>query len=205
MKRIKAKAIAWIDCDDVLVDFKTQFNRYLNVRYGLDIPPNHEPNDPDYDGKLPMSIDWVLQDLPKEWPARLEAFPGAAEFIKTLKKMGCRIVFLTSIDQSCGPYRIKNLNQHGIEFDEIYFTKGLGKGKVAQALRERYDAKFHFFVDDMAKNIVEFSKETQVDALFTLDIPYNQKILEQYPLIQVFKSIDELYEGVVKCLKGILK
>ena len=194
MKNIKNKIVVpsgmvmWVDADEVLVHFQKLFHEHLRKHYKLKIPKNFVSKEWDYSGVLPKSvtIDDAMMTLPKNWTEIQESHDGAKDFTLALKKLGCRVVVITHVNEELAPGRIQNLLGHGIYFDEIYFTLSHKKIDFAKKLVRRYvdsDGKpvKNLFIDDRAKNIVEFLQEMPnfIHGI-TLDTPYNELEMSQY-------------------------
>lgn len=180
--------VVWVDADEVLVRFQKLFHEHLRKHYKIKIPKNFVSKEWDYSGVLPksISIDDAMMTLPKNWTEIQECHEGAKDFTLELRKLGCRVVIITHVNESLAPGRIQNLLGHGIFFDEIYFTMSHKKIDFAKQLVDRYvdqDGKpvKSLFIDDRAKNIVEFVQELPgfIHGI-TLNTPYNNLEMKQY-------------------------
>lgn len=173
--------VVWVDADEVLVKFQKLFHEHLRNHYKLKIPKNFVSKEWNYSSALPKSItiDDAMATLPQNWTEIQEAHEGAKEFTEALNKLGCRVVIITHVNEDLAPGRVQNLLGHGIYFDEIYFTLRHKKIDFAKKLVRRYvdqDGKpvRSVFIDDRAKNVVEFVQELPnfIHGI-TLDTPYN--------------------------------
>lgn len=194
MKTVKHKIVVnsgivvWVDADEVLVHFQRLFHEHLRKHYKLKIKKNYISTEWDYSPVLPKSItiDDAMNTLPKNWTEVQEIHEGAREFMLALHEMGCRVVIITHVNEALAPGRIQNLINHGIYFDEIYFTLQHKKIDFAKKLVRRYaDAEGkpvrNFFIDDRAKNVVEFLQDMpNLIQGVTLDTPYNDLEKKQY-------------------------
>jgi FMN phosphatase YigB (HAD superfamily) len=209
--------VAWVDCDEVIVKFQKLFHEHLRKHYKLKIPANFVSKEWDYSSVLPKSItiDDAMRTLPENWTEIQELHEGAKEFMLALKNMGCRVVIITHVNEELAPGRVQNLINHGIYFDEIYFTLKHKKIDFAKKLIKRYqdeDGKpvRNFFVDDRAKNVIEFIQELPnfVQGI-TLDTPYNDLEKKQYGHYMnidfTSKDQKEMFAMTLKSIKNRIK
>lgn len=209
--------VVWVDADEVLVKFQKLFHEHLRKHYKLKIPKNFVSKEWDYSSVLPKSItiDDAMRTLPLNWTEIQDLHDGAREFMLALRQLGCRVVIITHVNEALAPGRIQNLINHGIYFDEIYFTLQHKKIDFAKKLLRRYqdaDGKpvRNFFIDDRAKNVVEFLQEMPnfVQGI-TLDTPYNTLEKKQYGhyLNMDFSSLtqQDMYKVLLASIKRRLK
>lgn len=214
---VESGIVVWVDADEVLVKFQKLFHEHLRKHYKLKIPKNFVSKEWDYSSALPKSItiDDAMRTLPSNWTEIQDMHDGAREFMLELNKLGCRVVIITHVNEALAPGRVQNLINHGIYFDEIYFTLQHKKIDFAKKLHRRYvdtDGKpvRNFFIDDRAKNVVEFLQEMPnfVQGI-TLDTPYNDIENKQYGhyLNMDFssKTQQDMYKVMLSSIKKRIK
>jgi hypothetical protein len=207
------KIIVWLDVDDVLLDFKHMYNRHLKENYGIKIPENYQPLTWDYTEVLPKKIKFpeTMKTLGKFWTSNQTALPGAAQFTKTLEKLGVHIILITHIEGEQAPDRLAVLTDQKICFHEAYFTMGRTKGDFAKQVVRRYPKAINLFMDDKAANVVEFLNEVpRVHTGITLTVPYNDGersvILENdFGKILWVKDPEQMYQTMIKVVRQLLK
>jgi hypothetical protein len=205
--------VVWLDVDDVLVQFHSFFNKFLQKK-GYIIPVDYKPEKYSYAELMPEEeFLRYFDELGAKWPAKLKAYKGAAEFTRQLSEIGCRVVLITSIDGQQGPERLKNLCKHKIYFDEMYLTRGRQKSEFASWLSMRYvnsrgNPVKNILVDDYAKNAVEFVKMVPNSMAATIDIGYSKdwirRSLHLKKIVATPKNPAELYEATFKLITKLL-
>jgi hypothetical protein len=178
--------VVWIDVDEVLLNFCRKFNQEL-IRLGYEVPVDYVPIDYDYCEIVgPGAFPGIFEGMDPKWVGELDGFPGAAEFTRRLKELGCRVVLITSIHGFQMPDRIHNLRQHKIYYDELYPSRGRKKSEFARVLLPRYvDPRGkpcrHIIIDDTMKNTLEFVDNVpRAVKGITLNVPYNRLELERH-------------------------
>jgi hypothetical protein len=205
--------VVWLDVDDVLVDFHKIFNSYARRR-GHDIPVHYMPERYSY-AEVMSEKEFItcFNGLGDDWPARVHALDGAAEFTRQLSEMGCRVILITSVNGYQGPERIQNLCKNKIYFDEIYLTRGRRKGEFASWLSTRYvDSRGRrvksILVDDYAKNAVEFVRNVPNSSATTLGVGYSKEWVRKYKHLKridgASKNQKELYDATFKMIAKLL-
>lgn len=209
----KPKIIVWLDVDDVLLDFRSMYNRHLKENYGIKIPEDYQALTWDYTEVLPKKIKFpeTMKTLGKFWTANQQALPGAAKFTQDLEKLGVHIILITHIEGEQAPDRMKVLTDQKISFHEAYFTMGRTKGDFAKQVVRRYPNAINMFLDDKASNVWEFANVVpRVHTGITLDVPFNdgekEVVLKQDEgKILFVKDQKQMYKTALRLVKKLLK
>jgi len=122
------------------------------------------------------------------------------------------LCLITSVPEKQVHYRLKNLNTHGIYYDEIYFTTNKKSFYAKEALNRIQENKKikNILIDDRAFNCVDFLENIpNVIKAFTLDLEYNreEKLLEkkyQGKLDFSSKNTDEIHTNSLNFLRKIM-
>lgn len=213
MKLTKRPYIIWIDVDDVLVHFRPMFNRYLINTYKFKITENHVAKDWTYSDVLPKNHEFMdyFNALPENWTENQEIIAGAKEFIDELRAMGFYLIFITSVPEKQIHYRIKNLSEHKLIYDEIYFTsrpKSFYANPAILQFANSDDIK-HILIDDRATNCVDFLTNVK-NTIHTvsMDIQFNSKELANQHLYngQIDfnpKTSQDMHQALLTYLKNL--
>lgn len=211
-KRINSNFIVWVDVDEVLLRFRDMFNIYLANVHKIDVTPDFVSSDWAYSDVIPkeMTFNEIFGGLPSNWTQEQKVYKGAYRFLKKLKSLDAYVVLITHVPQEQSHFRIENLVNHKLYYDEIYFT-GSSKTVFSEQILKRFHPNkgkkiFNFFIDDRAKNVVEFLKNMpNVVYAVTLDLPYNQSDIKEG--LQFKKKFDfsattqnEMYERLLEAI-----
>ena len=140
------------DCDEVLLHMVAHFDAWLREAHGIDFAfetgsfggsmTYHASGEP-----VPEKQVWpLLDEFFRGEMHRQTAVPGAVEALGTIGEKA-DIVILTNIGDEAHPWRVKQLEAHGIRH-EVVTNRG-GKGRPAKAIIERLGATATVFVDDL--------------------------------------------------------
>lgn len=208
--------VLWVDVDEVLLNFLRRFNQEL-VGRGYDIPLDYVPSYYDYDEILgPGKFLSVFTAMTSDWLRELSPFPGADEFTRRLKELGCRVILITSVTGVQLPLRLENLRRAEIYFDEIYATRGLAKSTFVRELIPRYvDSRGrptkHIIVDDTLSNVLEFLSGVPRSVRgVTMSVPYNLPGLRTHSPKQLAKvnykatNQKELFDQTLRVVTRLL-
>lgn len=140
------------DCDEVLLHMVAHFDDWLDEAHGIDfafengsfgdamtVKSSGEP--------VPTDRVWPLLDqFFREEMHRQTVVPGAVEALGRIGEKA-DIVILTNLGDHAHPWRVEQLERHGIRHEVV--TNQGGKGVPARAIIERYGAGRTAFVDDL--------------------------------------------------------
>jgi hypothetical protein len=205
--------VIWLDVDGTIMDFYREFAKHAR-KYGYKIPVNYIPEEYSYGELMPeKKFRKLFMEMGDGWPARLIAFPGAAEFTRRLKEIGCRVIILTKLPGHQGPERFKALLQHHIYFDEAYLTYGRTKSQFAKPLTKRYknsqgQPTMHILIDDNGDCVTEFVENMPNSRAITMTLKYNRPWHKQMKKSKRVhyraKDTTELYEMSLKYIGKLL-
>ena len=210
-KKKKGQVIVFLDVDDVLVNFLSLFNKQISQMSKVKVKSSYVPKNLGWTELLSsLAFERIMDSLQDSWPSETKCFKGAAAFTKRLRKLGARVIIITSILPKSAPYRLEQLLDEGVEFDEAYFTRGSEKGAFARQLVRRFRKKGSpraILVDDMMRNCIEFTENVPNSIAFTLSYPYNDSAISgmtqrgQTLPISYAKSPAALYKQVANFVK----
>lgn len=212
-KKLNRPYIVWVDVDDVLVIFRDMFNRYLRKTYKLKVKDKHIAKDWVYSDVLPKNHEFMdyFNALPENWTENQKVFAGAKKFIDEIRSMGFYVIFITSVPEKQVHYRLKNLAEHNLTYDEIYFTTKKKSFYAKPAINhfENHQNIKNILIDDRAANCVDFLENipNMIKAV-TLNVPFNS---EEFKIKSKFgkrldfssKTADEMHKTLLKFLRGL--
>jgi len=140
------------DCDEVLLHMVSHFDAWLSEEHRIDFA--FETGS--FGGSMTYHADGAPVPEEKVWPLleeffrnemhRQTAVPGAVDALGRIGEVA-DIVILTNIGDEAHPWRVEQLERHGIRH-EVVCNRG-GKGRPAKAIIERLGAPRAAFVDDL--------------------------------------------------------
>jgi hypothetical protein len=140
------------DCDEVLLHMVAHFNDWLDEAHGIDFAFERGSFGDAMTLKatgeaVPTERVWPLLDqFFREEMHRQTLVPGALDALGRIGEVA-DIVILTNLGDHAHPWRVRQLESHGIRHEVV--TNQGGKGVPARAIRERYGAGATAFVDDL--------------------------------------------------------
>lgn len=163
------------DCDEVLLHMVAHFDDWLDEAHGIDFAfESGSFGDAmtmkDSGEAVPTDRVWPLLDqFFREEMHRQTLVPGAAEALGRIGEVA-DIVILTNLGDHAHPWRVEQLEKHGIRHEVV--TNQGGKGVPARAIIERYDAGTTAFVDDLPVHHASVAKHApQVHRLHMIAEP----------------------------------
>ncbi len=175
MNKTKQQAVI-LDCDDVLLDFLG----HLVSKYNEELPNNTEPLE--VSDVLDFSLNskhgrdlshFFKQKENKGLYNNIPDEPYARKVTKQLAECGIRVIIATARSEFFMDETQRNLAEHEIHYDELYFTKS--KGELVKVLHDVYDVIA--FVDDAEHNLVDVDKHKPEQSnmrLYMMDKPTNK-------------------------------
>lgn len=140
------------DCDEVLLHMVSHFDDWLDEAHGIDFA--FESGSFGDAMTLKATGETVATD--RVWPLldqffreemhRQTVVPGAVEALGRIGEVA-DIVILTNLGDHAHPWRVEQLENHGIRHEVV--TNQGGKGVPARAIIGRYGAERTAFVDDL--------------------------------------------------------
>lgn len=163
------------DCDEVLLHMVAHFDDWLDEAHGIDFAFESGSFGDAMTMKgsgeaVPTDRVWPLLDqFFREEMHRQTLVPGAAEALGRIGEVA-DIVILTNLGDHAHPWRVEQLEKHGIRHEVV--TNQGGKGVPARAIIERYDAGTTAFVDDLPVHHASVAKHApQVHRLHMIAEP----------------------------------
>lgn len=187
-----------LDCDGVLIDYITHFGQIYNKVFNkkLDIL-NHKAYYPENHYSLSWDDDKQKEHFFKQFDAHawrdMQALPGAIEATQKLKKLGYKIIVLTSIPNEFEELRHQNLLELNIPVDATIacgYIKGVNNKKpYIEAINPEY------FVDDLITNFKGIDSDAR--HIF-IDHEHCDILVEKHEKIKIHKSFSSLENFVAK-------
>lgn len=154
------------DCDEVLLHMVSHFDAWLSEAHGIDFAfetgsfggsmTYHDSGE-----AVPEDKVWpLLEEFFRNEMDRQTAVPGAVEALGRIGEVA-DIVILTNIGDEAHPWRVRQLEAHGIRH-EVVCNRG-GKGRPARSIIERHGAPRAAFVDDLPvhhKSVAKHAPDT---------------------------------------------
>lgn len=163
------------DCDEVLLHMVSHFDDWLDEAHGIDFAfESGSFGDAmtmkDSGEAVPTDRVWPLLDqFFREEMHRQTLVPGAVEALGRIGEIA-DIVILTNLGDHAHPWRVAQLETHGIRHEVV--TNQGGKGVPARAIIERYGAGTTAFVDDLPVHHASVAKHApQVHRLHMIAEP----------------------------------
>ncbi|MDE2425735.1 MAG: hypothetical protein KGO96_07495 [Elusimicrobia bacterium] len=210
--------IVYLDVDGILLDFNSYIISLYEEKYNYKFPKGYLPGSWGMTDCIPGKEIAHWKDMvPEDWPSLLKSLPGARDFIEKLRDIeGVHIILVTALNQKKQIYRIKNLRELDIYYDEIFFTGyKQSKANLIEELNDRFIDRYSvekiIFVDDKLYNCVdvlnkfEFYPKCKLFKVYSIDMPYNDKEIENSILkannkFKVLPNYNELFETILKDL-----
>lgn len=140
------------DCDEVLLHMVAHFDDWLDEAHGIDFAFESGS----FGDAMTLKSTGEVVATDRVWPLldqffrqemhRQTVVPGAVEALGRIGEMA-DIVILTNLGDHAHPWRVEQLEKHGIRHEVV--TNQGGKGVPARAIIERYGAGRTAFVDDL--------------------------------------------------------
>lgn len=178
----------FLDFDGIIGNFDKYLYQVSRAKHPAlaNIPDTYMPKKMDFRCIEGFDFFKALAELPATWPGELPIIEGARRFIEDAAGTGAKVILLTSVPEKAGIYRLNQMVQHGMHFDEAYFTMGQKKSDFINTVLAREERRYgsfrafqkFVFVDDMAKNALDVVQNCpDIVKVVTCDIPYNNEIL----------------------------
>ena len=209
-KVINSKKIIWVDVDDVCVEFRTMFNKFLRETYNLKIDDHYMAQNWTYTEVIPEGSNFMdyFNSLPLNWTEHQKVFPFVKKYLEEIHNMGHYIILITAVPEHTTHFRLKNLVEHGIYFDEIYFTsqaKSLYAKEVVKRFKN-YSQISNILIDDRSKNCIDFLHNVpNMEKIISLDAPFNNYEITNHPannILSYEKDTHAMWKKLIKYLRS---
>lgn len=140
------------DCDEVLLHMVAHFDDWLDEAHGIDFAFESGS----FGDAMILKETGEVVATERVWPLldqffreemhRQTVVPGAVEALGRIGEVA-DIVILTNLGDHAHPWRVEQLEKHGIRHEVV--TNQGGKGVPARAIIARYGADRTAFVDDL--------------------------------------------------------
>lgn len=180
------------DIDEVVCDLTSCLTKYIKENYGCDWAledwHDYDLGDYDYTGCGDEETnERIIADL---WDRSYDfgflntcqPIEGAVKALKSLKKRGHTLHYITTREKGKEHLTISWLREHSIPFDTVHHVgHGGEKGFVGRALN------LDFFVDDLEKNLKSMLryKKRWKKGLVLLDKPWNRTLYDGSKFIKL--------------------
>ena len=170
----------FVDCDDVLLDFLTEFNKFAGF------PEGYVPDSFAWGGcpEIKEQIDTFLakQEL-------LSPLDGAREYLLEAQKLGWTVTIITAYPEKYADTRLKNLSEARIPYSSIIFTtQQSGTLNKADIINDIAKHSPVHFVDDKLGAVNDLILKRKILCTgASVDVAYNQncvKILQNTPILE---------------------
>ena len=186
--------IAFLDVDNLLLDFTSFVIPYYEKHYQKSIPPDYIPSAWDFSC---LSEEGVRHPdpndiVPKNWPELLAPYKHAVSFVDQLKKNGIYVVLVTRLNQKKQLFRINNLINNSIKYDEIYFaTYEQPKGSIIDTVIRRLKPEVWIYCDDKGEECVDTVMRfgSGRHRVFSLNYPYNKPAIAKHASLLAPKEL----------------
>lgn len=204
------KPVVWVDVDDVCVKFRRMFNKFLRETYGFKISDDYMAKSWSYDEIIPKGDKFMdyFNSLPVNWTEHQDLFPNVKDNLKQIHEMGHYIILITAVPEHAVHYRLKNLIEHGLYFDEIYFTSQ-SKSLYAQEVLKRFNDSHkikNILIDDRAKNCVDFlTNIPNMEKIISMEAPFNDTEMKSHPtssIISYEADTEEMWSKLMTYLQS---
>jgi len=178
------------DLDEVVVDLTAEFEKYLELNYGIVWPPDcfvHYDfvrckfnDDEELNSRIIKDMLTVANDADFQFQA--EPFKDARKVLQKMKRAGHKIFFITSRPKQNQPLTFRWLRQNDIPFDGLKVI-GHHEPKGFYGLQLKLD----MYVDDLERHLTSmwnFKKKWR-KGLLLLDKPWNRDYIDGSKIIRV--------------------
>jgi hypothetical protein len=180
---LKKKKFVW-DVDGVLLDFSTDFERFVSNELGIDV--NHEDYDLGIDRKTIEPI--INKFWNSENFSRLKQYPSAKEVFNYIAKR-TESVIATAISGEYARAREKNLS--GFAYKKIHYLPVDKKKFVVNTLKP------DVCIEDKPSNI-EFYTNAGILTFFPSNLPYTKGLSIKYAI--PYNSLEELKDKLIRII-----
>ena len=179
------------DLDEVVVDLVSEMNIYIGTHYGIewsiddfikfDIMECNFHHEPEINGKIQKELKYLANDADFQFKA--QPFPEARRAIQLLKKVGHKIIFVTSRPKQNQPLTFRWLRQNDIPFD-VLDVIGHDEPKGVYSKRRNLD----MFMDDCLPHLESMwrHKKRWRKGLLLLDKPWNIGPIDSTKYIRIY-------------------
>ena len=185
----KGTNVIVFDIDDVICDFRSHFNKWLEKTYNIVIDKNSKSY---YSSKEVKSFGLSPEIVFEEFIANNEllnipVIEGAKKFIDNVKSKGYYVQLLTSRPDSnlkCKYQTYMWLEKNNIHFDDLSFTP---EKYIWLAKKDFFlNGDLTFAIDDSPKHAMEYS--THDIKVVIPDLPYNRNVTENKNVVRIEKQ-----------------
>lgn len=185
------------DLDEVVVDLVSEFNLHVGTQYGIewtiddfvefDIAQCYFHHEPIFNGKIQTELKCLANDA--EFQFQAKPFPEARKAIQRLKRVGHKIIFITSRPRQNQPLTFRWLRQNDIPFDALEVI-GHSEPKGFYGKRHNLD----MYIDDCIPHLESMMqyKSRWRKGLLLLDKPWNNKHIDATRITRVYNWIEIL-------------
>jgi hypothetical protein len=186
---IRGTNVIVFDVDDVICEFRSHFNKWLEQTYNIIIDKNSKSYYSSKEVKsFGLSPELVFEEfISSNKLLSIPVIKGAKEFIDDAKSKGYYIQLLTSRPESnlkCKYQTYMWLKNNNIYFDDLSFTP---EKYIWLAKKEFFlNGDLAFAIDDSPKHAMEYS--THDVKVVIPDLPYNKNVTENKNVIRIEKK-----------------
>ena len=185
-----------VDIDDILCDFRSYFNSWLETEYGVDIDKNSESYYTTKEVKeIGLSPEAVFEEfLDRDELLNIPLIEGGKEFLEAAKENNIYVQLLTSrpeFNLKCKYQTYTWLDQNKIHYDNL----GFAPEKFIWLSKKEYylQNKVAFAIDDSPKHALEYA--THGIKVAIPNLPYNKNAvhenIERFQRESMFESLKE--------------
>lgn len=171
--------ILGFDLDEVVVNLTAEFEKYLDLNYGIEWPPecfisyNFDEcmfdNDEEFNKRIRKDL--LERAYDPEFQSYAEPVEGAQEVLQKLRRLGHKLYFISARSKQNQPATFKWLRNNNIPFDKLYLI-GNSEQKGVYGMRHDLD----MYVDDLEKHLESMwaYKKRWRKGLLLFDRPWNR-------------------------------
>lgn len=184
------KKTVFVDSDGVLTNFDRLAVEVINKTFHSNHSLDHTPSFWDYEELIPLGKsrdDW-WKNIPYDWPADLEIYPGAKDLLTTLCKHA-RVVILTKLNSDVISYRQHNFHKHILPYHEMFSVEyNENKSEVINALWNQNEQ--FYFIDDSSDNTYDAVTNTPLKGEEVVLVGYPHNVVHFHSAIRSNNRVD---------------
>jgi uncharacterized HAD superfamily protein len=177
-----------LDLDGVLLNTWTGFNAWFSNRFGIDFQAQDVWNY-DFQWTFGCSKSDINQMWSEIWDYPQPAYVGAAEFIRSLKSFGYKVVCVSSRgSHEAKVAALRDISNNNLAFDEVILmdVKKVPKSRFINRMQAQ------FFIEDSIPNAVDCADNCLGTQVLLITRPWNARSFDVGSYVRISSYVEAL-------------